>query len=191
MRDEAGCGLMWNRHIKIMDVDGTKILQYRNRCQDIRYNPRRSRGQLQERRTLSLGESSFLAEAYVRRDLPVLEADAARKTGHDSLTVPKARPGKDEKFMFPGYDSSSLGRLAKRVTQLNNNRLRSMMETEMKVRREEISRTHYNNPQYLKNIEAMTSDLHERLLRTYIPSKRTRRARTTDGGGSAADSDEA
>ena len=32
MRDEAGCGLIWNRHIKIMDVDGTKILQYRNRC---------------------------------------------------------------------------------------------------------------------------------------------------------------
>ena len=129
----------------------------------------------------------------MRRDLPVLEADAARKSGHDSLTVPKARSGKDEKFMFPGYDSSSFGRLVKRVTQLNINKLRSMMETEMKVRREEISRRHYNNPQYLKNIEAMTSDLHDtgRLLRTYIPSKRTRRARTTDGGGSAGDSDEA
>ena len=64
----------------------------------------------------------------MRRDLPVLEADAARKSGHDSLTVPKARPGKDEKFMFPGYDSSSFGRLVKRVTQLNINKLRSMME---------------------------------------------------------------
>ena len=34
---------------------------------------------------------------------------------------------------------------------------------------EEISRRHYNHPQYLKNIEAMTSDLHDtgRLLRTY------------------------
>ena len=150
-----------------------------------------------------------MAEDYVRSYLPVLEADAARKFGHDAVTVPQARPGKNEKLLFPAYDSSTFGRLVKRVTQLNINKLRSMMETEMKKRigqydvpkdvldlmlghSEEISKKHYNNPQYLKNIEDMTSDLHDagRLLRTYIPPKRTRKARRKDGDGSDCDSNE-
>ena len=125
MRDEADCGLIWNRHIKIMDVDGTKILQHRKIGGQVSKTSGTTHGAVEGN---SKKDAHFhlvnlpswmadMAEAYVLRDLPVLEADAARKFGHDSLTVPKAIKGKDEKFMFPGYDSSSFGTLVKRVTQ--------------------------------------------------------------------------
>ena len=47
---------------------------------------------------------------------------------------------------------------------------------------EDISKKHHNNTQYLKNLEVMVSDLHDsdRLLKSYVSTKRTRTKRTTD-----------
>ena len=90
---------------------------------------------------------------YVRTDLPRIAGEAVRKFGPGAVAVPDVRPAKDERLLFPGYNSSTFGRLVKRVSgsNVNVNKLRSLMETEM-----------------------------DRLLKSYVSTKRTRTKRTTD-----------
>ena len=51
--------------------------------------------------------------------------------------MPRARPGKDDRYVFPGYHASSFGRLVMRVAGIKVTDLRSLVQEELRERREE------------------------------------------------------
>ena len=114
LRDDVGCSLVWNRHLE-MNVKERKEFQNR------KIGPSANKISGLGRRALKMGargESQFsvvtplpwlgdTVNEYVRTDLPRIAGEAVRKFGPDAVAVPDVRPTKDERLLFPGYNSSS------------------------------------------------------------------------------------
>ena len=87
LRDDAGCSLVWNRHLKMMNVKERKVFQYR------KIGPNVTKTSGLGRRALKMGardESQFsivtlppwlgdMVDDYVRTDLPRIAGEAFRK----------------------------------------------------------------------------------------------------------------
>ena len=87
LRDDAGCSLVWNRHLKMMNVKGRKVFQYR------KIGPSVNKTSGLGRRALKMGatdEPQFsivtlppwlgdMVDDYVRTDLPRIAGEAFRK----------------------------------------------------------------------------------------------------------------